>query len=141
MVKKVKNVQNDLAESAHKIWLAGLGALAVASEEGSKLFENLIARGEEIEGKGKQQVEKAKETVSGVVTVAESYWTTFEQKLDEQVTKVIHRLGVPTKDEIETLTKKVEELTKSIEKLRQAESKPKTARASSKSKTSKSSAN
>ncbi len=135
--KKVKEVQTDLAESAHKIWLAGLGALAVAGEEGSKLFDTLVSRGQELEGKGRKQVEKAKETVSGVKVVAESYWTTFEQKLDEQVTKVIHRLGVPTKDEIETLTKKVEELTKSIEKLRKAESKPKTKTATKSTKTAK----
>ncbi len=125
--KKVKAVQNDLAESAHKIWLAGLGALAVAGEEGSKLFESLVSRGEEIESKGKEHVDKAKETVTGVKTVAESYWTTFEQKLDERVTQVIHRLGVPTKAEIETLTKKVDDLTKSIEKLRKDEPKPKAA--------------
>ena len=123
--KKAKEVQSELVESAHKIWLAGLGALAVATEEGSKLFDSLVSRGEQLEGKGKEQVGKAKETVSGVKTVAESYWTTFEQKLDEQITGVIHRLGVPTKDEIEMLTKKVADLTKSIEKLRDAESKPK----------------
>jgi poly(hydroxyalkanoate) granule-associated protein len=51
-------------------------------------------------------------------TVAESYWETFERTLDDQVTTVIHRIGVPTKGEIEELTKKVEQLTASIEKLR-----------------------
>lgn len=131
--KKAKEVQKDLVESAHKIWLAGLGALAVATDEGSKLFDSLVSKGEEVEGKGKQQVEKAKETVGGVKTVAESYWTTFEQKLDEQITSVIHRLGVPTKDEIETLTKKVEDLTASIEKLREKESKPRTRSTSTRS--------
>lgn len=123
--KKAKEVHSELVESAHKIWLAGLGALAVGTEEGSKLFDSLVSRGEQLEGKGKEQVGKAKETVSGVKTVAESYWTTFEQKLDEQITGVIHRLGVPTKDEIESLTKKVADLTNSIEKLRDKESKPK----------------
>jgi hypothetical protein len=34
------------------------------------------------------------------------------------MTAVIHRIGVPTKAEIEDLTKKVEDLTKSVEKLR-----------------------
>jgi poly(hydroxyalkanoate) granule-associated protein len=115
---KAKELQQDMAESAHKIWLAGLGAMAVAEEEGSKLFRSLVERGQDVEGRGKEQVEKAKGTVAGVKTVAESYWGTFERTVDEQMTAVIHRIGVPTKSEIEDLTRKVEDLTKSVEKLR-----------------------
>jgi poly(hydroxyalkanoate) granule-associated protein len=116
--KKAKELQREMTESAHKIWLAGLGAMAVAEEEGSKLFRSLVEKGEDIEGRGKEQVEKAKGTVAGVKTVAESYWGTFERTVDDQMTAVIHRIGVPTKAEIEDLTKKVEDLTKSVEKLR-----------------------
>jgi len=118
--KKAKELQMDLMDSAHKVWLAGLGALAVAEEEGGKLFSNLVERGEGLEKKGKQQVEKARGAVTGVKTVAESYWDTFERTIDDKVTGVIHRLGVPTKDEIETLTAKVENLTAAIEKMRTA---------------------
>jgi len=116
--KKAKEFQQEITDSAHKIWLAGLGAMATAEEEGSKLFRTLVEKGEGVESRGKEQVEKAKGTVSGVKTVAESYWETFEQTVDEQITAVIHRIGVPTKGEIETLTNKVEDLTKSVEKLR-----------------------
>ena len=109
--KKSKEMQNDIMESAHKVWLAGLGAVAMAEQEGSKFFTNLMEQGQKLEGKSKKQVEKAKGTVSGMKTVAESYWETFGRTVDDQMTAVIHRIGVPTKDEIETLTKKVEDLT------------------------------
>jgi len=92
--KKTREVQKDVMESAHKIWLAGLGAMAVAEEEGSKLFKTLVDRGHDIEDRGREQVERAKGTLSGVRTVAESYWETFERKMDEQLTAVIHRVGV-----------------------------------------------
>ncbi len=121
--KKAKELQNELMDSAHKIWLAGLGALAMAEEEGGKLFKNLIEKGEGFEARGKDQVDKAKGAVSGVKTVAESYWDTFERTLDEKVTGVIRRLGVPTKDEIESLTKKVEDLTDAIDSMKAAEKK------------------
>jgi poly(hydroxyalkanoate) granule-associated protein len=122
MVKaKTKELQGDLMESAHKIWLAGLGALAFAEQEGGKMFKNLVEKGEDFETKGKVQVEKARGAVAGVKTVAESYWDTFGRTVDEKMTAVIHRIGVPTKDEIETLTRKVEDLTKAIEKLRAKE--------------------
>ena len=119
MVKaKAKELQGDLMDSAHKIWLAGLGALSLAEEEGGKMFKTLVQRGESFEIKGKEHVEKARGAVTGVRTVAESYWETFERTVDEKITSVIHRIGVPTKDEIETLTRKVEDLTKAIEKMR-----------------------
>ena len=135
--RKAKELQDDLSDSAHKIWLAGLGAFAAAEEGGSKLFKSLVEKGEGVETKGKVHVEKAKGAVSGVVTVAESYWETFERRLDERVTSVIHRLGVPTKDEIGTLTKKVEDLTGAIDKLRQADKPARTRTTAAKKTTSK----
>ena len=126
--KKTKEIQNDIMDSAHKVWLAGLGAVAMAEQEGGKLFSNLVDKGQKLEKKGKDEVEKAKGAVSGMKTVAESYWDTFGRTIDEQVTAVIHRIGVPTKDEIETLTKKVENLTVAVDNLRtKGAAQPKTA--------------
>ncbi|HOC44472.1 MAG TPA: phasin family protein [Thermoanaerobaculales bacterium] len=116
--KKASQLQDEFKASAHRVWLAGLGAMAMAEEESNKLFKALVERGEAAEERGRETVEKAKGTVTGVRSMAESYWETFERTLDDQVTSVIHRIGVPTKNEIEELTKKVEQLTASIEKLR-----------------------
>jgi len=115
--KKVKQIQDDITTSARQIWLAGLGALATGQETGNKVFKDLVKKGEAIEEAGRDQIEKAKGTVSGVGVMAESYWETFEKKVDEKMTAAIHKLGVPTKSEIEALTKKVEDLTKTIEAL------------------------
>lgn len=126
--KRAKELQQDMVESAHKIWLAGLGAMAVAEEECSKLFRTFVDKGHDVEGRGKEKVEQAKGTVAGVKTVAESYWETLERTVDDQMTAVIHRIGVPTKEEIESLTKKVEALTVAVDKLRTKEaSQPKPA--------------
>jgi poly(hydroxyalkanoate) granule-associated protein len=126
--KKSKAVQNDIMDSAHKVWLAGLGAVAMAEEEGGKFLSSLMDKGQKLEGKSRDQVEKAKGTVAGMKTVAESYWETFGRTVDDQMTAVIHRIGVPTKDEIETLTKKVEDLTVAVDNLRtKSAAKPKTA--------------
>ncbi len=119
--KKAKQVQTEIIENAHQIWLAGLGAVATAGEEGSKLFKNLVEKGENFEKAGKDRVEQARGAVTGVKVVAESYWETFERTLDDKVTGVIHRMGVPTKDEIDVLTERVEALTAAIEKLRTKE--------------------
>ncbi len=138
--KQVKVLQNDIMDSAHKVWLAGLGAVAMAEGEGAKFFSDLVEKGKNIEHRGRKQtkermeqakerMQQAKGTVLGMKTVAESYWETFGRTIDEKVTSAIHRLGVPTKEEIETLTKKVEDLTVSIDKLRTKEAASARARA------------
>ncbi|HEX4955326.1 MAG TPA: phasin family protein [Thermoanaerobaculia bacterium] len=110
----------DLRDSAHKIWLAGLGALATAEEEGGKIFKKLVEKGEGMEARGKDVVENAKAKVGNV-------WEEVETKIDEKVTAALHRLGVPSRDEISKLTKKVEDLSKKIEALTAAKASHKAA--------------
>jgi poly(hydroxyalkanoate) granule-associated protein len=117
-----KNLQDDLKDSAHRIWLAGLGALAAAGEEGTKAFNRLVDRGRDFETKGKDEVkaqaDKAREQFDKTKGKAEGQWEEWSGKLDEALTSSLHRLGVPTRDEIRTLTQRVEELTAKIEALK-----------------------
>jgi poly(hydroxyalkanoate) granule-associated protein len=110
-----KTLQDELKDSAHRIWLAGLGALAAAEQEGTKVFNRLVERGREFETKGRDEV---KDTYEKARTKAESTWSDVSSKVDEAVAGALHRLGVPTRDEIRTLTQKVEELTAKVESLR-----------------------
>lgn len=117
-----KNVQDEIKESVHRIWLAGLGALAAAEEEGSKLFTRLVDRGRDVESKGKVEVDKMKTEVDKMKTKAENTFETWGDKLgekfDERLTAALHRLGVPTRDEIRNLTHRVEELNAKVEQLK-----------------------
>jgi len=126
-----KNTQEELKDSVHRIWLAGLGALAAAEEEGSKLFSKLVDRGRDVESKGKVEVDKVGDKVRTEVdkakAKAESAFENWGEKFDEKLTSALHRLGVPTRDEIHNLTKRVEELNHKVEHL-----KPKTATAAPK---------
>lgn len=113
-----KNVQDELKESVHRIWLAGLGALAAAEEEGSKLFSRLVDRGRDVESRGKVEVDKVKAEVDKMKSKAESAFETWGEKFDEKLASALHRLGVPTRDEIRNLTKRVEELNAKVEQLK-----------------------
>lgn len=117
-----KNVQDDLKESAYRIWLAGLGALAAAGEEGAKAFTRLVDRGRDFESKGKDEVktqaDKAKEHFDSAKGKAEGQWEEWSEKMDDVLTRSLHRLGVPTRDEIRTLTQRVEELTHKVDALK-----------------------
>ncbi len=120
--------QTDLKDNAHKIWLAGLGALQAAEEEGSKLFKNLVERGESFQTRGREHFVEVKDKVEDAAgkarDQAETTWDKIEHGLDDAVTSALGRLGVPSRDEIATLTQRVEELTAVVEKLKPAKKAP-----------------
>lgn len=128
MATNTTRMQKDLKESARKIWLAGLGALATAEEQGTKAFQSLVERGEDFETRSEKQVAKVKGQVKSVTDKAEAQWDRVEKVVDERVNTVIKKLGIPSRDEVKTLTRRVEELTKNVEQL-----KPKAAKPASKS--------
>ena len=112
--KAAKEAPADFVEAAQQIWLAGLGILTLAQEEGGKLFDTLVDAGKQIE----KVMPSPREAIVGATEQAESYWKRFQQLVDGQVAAALHRLGVPTKAEIDRLTKRIEQLTASIEALR-----------------------
>jgi|CXWL01.1.fsa_nt_gi poly(hydroxyalkanoate) granule-associated protein len=117
----LQKIQQDVTESARKVWLASLGTVAVAEErgtslwnEGSKLFNQLVDRGRGLETRGQKEVKKVTaevETRVGKVTKK------VGKVVDEQLGNVMNRLGVPTQHEIETLTRRVAQLTEQVDRL------------------------
>ena len=142
-----------IQDNAHEIWLAGLGAFALAQEEGanlvrkggklineqtgkvisesSKLFERLVAEGKKLEGKGRKIAEDAvggvKTDVEGRVSKAREQartnWDKLEKVFEDRVARALSRLGVPTSDEIQELSKRVAELNKRVRDLAEAQKK------------------
>ena len=74
------------------------------------MFDTLVERGRDWEGRGKERMDKARSRVEHAVDDVES-------RVDERVASALHRFGVPTRDEIRELTRRVEELNAKIGKL------------------------
>ena len=106
-------------DNAQHIWLAGLGALATASEEGSKVFDELVVKGAKLEKTGRARMEKVLHKAQGRARVlrgeAEGAVDKFRAPIDAGVSTALNKLGVPTRKEILTLTRRVEELTRTVE--------------------------
>jgi poly(hydroxyalkanoate) granule-associated protein len=113
-----ENFTKLVKDSANQIWLAGLGAFAKAQTEGGKLFDSLVAAGEDIESRTKKvaedKVEMAKNKTSDT-------WDKLEQVFEERVSRALSRLGVPTNDDIQSLSKRIEELNNNIKELIKSE--------------------
>jgi poly(hydroxyalkanoate) granule-associated protein len=118
MGKKTKDMQAEVRESARKIWLAGLGAMAVAGEEGKTLFRSLVEKGEEYESRGRGRMDKVKGKLQDARTNASLVLDQVQARVDDQVSGALQRLGVPSRKEIAGLTKRVEELTKALDKMK-----------------------
>ena len=116
-VSDKKEKHGEVKKSAHKIWLAGLGALAVAEEEGSKLFKQLVERGKGFEGRAAGGVEKVKDKAKRAKEKAERTWERLEEGFDQRLTSRLQRIGLPTRKEIEALAKQVEKLGARLERL------------------------
>ena len=118
MAKK-KSEQKEIATSAYNVWLAGLGALSAAEEEGEKLFKSLVSRGQKYEKHFKSPVKKAgakvRTTVDDARARAGRAFDSIEAAVDDQVTSALHRIGVPTRKEIAALTRRVEKLTQAVQ--------------------------
>jgi poly(hydroxyalkanoate) granule-associated protein len=117
--KKTADKKSELKDSLHQVWLAGLGALATAEEEGGKLFRSLVRKGQKYEKSVKVPVDKAAKSVKGTVkdvrSKAGKTMKKFEAAFDEHVDAALNRIGVPTQKEIARLTRKVDRLTKKLE--------------------------
>jgi len=132
MAKKTKididKLQKDAKESANRIWLAGLGALSTAEKEGSKVFKELVKKGEAYEKKARTQLKDLRGSVESAAGKAKdtavTAWDKVEGAWDDRVAATLRRIGVPSKEEISRLTHRVEELTALVE----GKAKPKRAR-------------
>jgi poly(hydroxyalkanoate) granule-associated protein len=131
MGKKLKELagsvsENQLAstvkESAQQIWLAGLGAFAKAQEEGGKVFDALVKEGESIQSKTRQMTD---ERIAQVAGKAAGTWDRLEQVFEDRVARALGSLGVPSKQDIDRLSKRVVELSAAVQTLTEGKAGPK----------------
>lgn len=117
-----------LKGAAYEIWLAGLGAINLAGEEGQKIFKNLVERGREQKESNQAVMGNLKERAQGIKDDAQAALSRIAAPLETGLASAMQRMGVPTRAEIVKLTHRVEELTKHVAKAKAA-AKPKAAAA------------
>jgi len=107
--------------SAHDIWLAGLGAYSRAGKEGTRFFESLVALGESVERKAREQVARpfrvAEQRVETARSAANETWERLELMFERRVAKALHSLQIPTQRDVAELTERVETLRAALETL------------------------
>jgi poly(hydroxyalkanoate) granule-associated protein len=112
-----KKLQGDVLDSAHKLFLAGLGTVQAVGDESGDLFNRLVERGREVETRGKKEIKARSKDLQKLTSKVEGRVDDLGDMIDKQVTNALHRLGVPSRNEIQTLTRRVEELSRKVDKV------------------------
>ena len=118
--------------STHPNWLAGLGAMAKAQEQGSKAIEALVNDGlafqRKSQAEAQQRLHEATERLSHLASDFGQQTTVrvdrLEHLFEDRVAKALQRLGMPTLYDLQALTERVAQLEAQLAKATAA---PKTA--------------
>lgn len=122
--QQAEHLSKTLSESAQQVWLAGVGAFSRAQTEGTKLFEALIKEGLKLEKNALKFAGGQADAVRGAVESkvgqarerATDTWDRLEKVFEERVQRALTTLGVPGRDDLAELTRKVDFLTAELRK-------------------------
>ncbi|MDX1801967.1 MAG: phasin family protein [Marinobacter sp.] len=121
-----------IKDSARQIWLAGLGAYTKAEEDAGRFFERLVHEGEELESKTRgvvgKHVKSVENRVEDVRERATGTWDKLETLFDQRVSGALRRLGIPRREDIESLEARVRALEEEVQTLKKPRAKPSTSR-------------
>lgn len=101
-------------EAVRKLVLASIGAVAIAQEEMEALVNKLVERGELAEKEGKKIIGELKERRNKKSAKAEAE---FNKRVEELMTS----MNVPSKSDIDALSKKISDLDKKIDGLKKSQ--------------------
>lgn len=105
---------NVLVENGRKVVLAGLGAVTMAQEELVHMFNNLVERGTTTEEKTRSMVNKQVETRQ---KDAKKAVKRVEKEVEKRFEDLLHWMNIPSKNDIDKLSRKVTTLNKKVNDL------------------------
>src|SRR5690348_15562999 len=126
--EQAKAFARGMMESAQQVWLAGLGALSKAQQEGGRFFETLVEEGAQVQEKTRNytqaQFEQAQRRAGPWVSEARKRTTDafgkFEQMFDQRLARAMERMQTPTREDFDKLSARVEELAREARAARRA---------------------
>ncbi|MBS0589486.1 MAG: phasin family protein [Proteobacteria bacterium] len=124
--KKIQNTKIEFAntptEQLRRIWLAGLGAFSLTRKHGGEWFGRFVAEGQGFAARGTQfareTVADARAQATGVFSPillrAEKQVDAYTKAVEKNVGRALNRFGIPSKHEIEELSRHVATLTRKL---------------------------
>lgn len=119
------------APPAQQVWLAGLGAMAKAQEQGNKAIEALLSDGlafqRKSQAEAQQRLQEATERLGNLASdfgqSATGRVDKLEHLFEDRVAKALHRLGMPSLLDIQMLSERVAQLESQVQALQSGKAK------------------
>ena len=117
-----------MRDNARDLLLASIGAVSITRKQGASFVGNLLEQGQELRGRALKlaegKVADVRQQVEGVIGKvqqrAAANLSQVETVVGGQVTRVLGRLGVPSKADVKELSRRVAELNKQVKALQAA---------------------
>lgn len=113
VVENGTDAMHRVADTARKVLLASVGAVALAQDEAVELFDRLVERGESVEVEGREALKKVRERRAEKAEEA-------EEEVDRRIEELLRRMNMPTQSDIHMLNEKITALTKKVDNLKKA---------------------
>ena len=125
-------IVNPVYKAARSLLLASIGAVALTKDEIETLVERLVEKGEITEKEGRKLVdelvartkethkevtEKVSKKVEEPVSKTEGLVNKAEEAFGKQVQAILNSMNIPSKNDIEELTKKIDALARKVSQL------------------------
>ncbi len=108
---KAEEEKSRLLEATRKVVLASVGAVGLAQDEIENFLNRLVKRGEIAEKDArkllKEATERRRRSTRGL-----------DKQVGKQMDKVMDRINIPSKKDIDTLSTKISELSEKVEELK-----------------------
>ncbi len=118
MAEEIKVIEEEVVEAGssllagvRRVLMAGVGAVALAQEEVEEFVKKLVDRGEIAEKDGRKLVDDIMEKRKNRAQKA-------EDALEKRIEGLLDRMNVPTKSDIDELSKKITLLAEKVDELK-----------------------
>jgi poly(hydroxyalkanoate) granule-associated protein len=98
-------------DAIRQVWLAGLGTIEMFQARRDQVFDKLVEEGEKFRSRNRKV---AVEKLEAVQEETREVWHRIDRTLQDRVTSVLTWLRIPTKADVENLSKRVDVLNNSI---------------------------
>jgi len=92
-----------MLDSIHKMFLAGVGLAAMTKDKIDEHIKELVEKGKLTEKEGREMAED-------VLKKSEQAKKDLQKQVEEYVQKVLNKLQIPSKEEVEELAARIEKL-------------------------------
>lgn len=105
------NLGKAARRSARTIWNAHRAAFETTRHEAGKVLGVALDQGQKLNAQGRNTVDNVVENLAGA---ADEQISTLEQALQQGVSRVIRRIGLPTAKDVNALSRRVDALSAKV---------------------------